>query len=144
MVLNSEVERRLETHVTDTDSVGFPWLQGEKRLIRAVAFPGFTIDENAIWTAKSATTVEELLELSVAFGVPVVNKNSVVIFRVSVRDRDQETAVHTKATKGTSGTMHGCGRVVEVATDLILWLEMVCEVLTRRDWTHCSSCSILP
>jgi len=144
VILNPKVKRCLETHVTDPNPVGLSRFQGKERCIGSIAFPGLSVDENTIWTAKSTTAVKEFLQLGVALGVPVTDQDGVVIFWVSIRDRDEETAVHTETTESTSGTVHRGAGVVEIASDLILRLEMVSVVGAGHDRTHSSWSPILP
>jgi len=70
----------------------------------------------------------------VALGVPVVDEDGAVVFGVSVWDWDEETAVDTEATETTGEAVESGGWVVEVATDLVLRLEMVSEVGACWDW----------
>jgi len=80
----------------------------------------------------------------VALGVPVVDEDGAVVFGVSVWDWDEETAVDTEATETTGEAVESGGWVVEVATDLVLRLEMVSVVGAGHDRTHSSWSPILP
>ena len=105
MSLDPEIKSGLESNVTDSVLVSLSWLHGEEWLVLSSDFAGLTVDENAVRGAKSTATVEEVLESGVALGVPVVDEDGVVVFGVSVRDGDEETAVDTEATETTGETV---------------------------------------
>ena len=103
--LDPEVKSGFEPNVTDSVLVSLSWLHGEEWHVWSSDFTGFSVDENTVGGSKGATTVEEGLESGVALGVPVVDEDGVVIFGVSVRDGDEETAVDTEATETTGETV---------------------------------------
>jgi hypothetical protein len=144
VALDSEVEGILNPNIADPVFVGFASLHGEQRLILAVALGRFAIDEDTVWPTKGATTIQEFLERGVTLSVPVANKDGVVIFRISIRDRNEQTAVHAQATEGTSYPMHVGGGVVDVASNLVLDLEVIGVVRPRLNRAHGSKHSILP
>ncbi len=77
-------------------------------------------------------------------GVPVTNENSVVILGISIWDRNEQPAVNTEATEGTTRPVHGSGGIVDVASNLVLHLEVIGVVSPRGNGAHGSKHSILP
>lgn len=62
------------------------------------------------------------------------------------RERDWNTraAVDFNAAVASGSLVESKRREVEEASDLILGLKHVREVLSRRDWTSCTISTILP
>ena len=90
MALESKVERCLESHVANSILVGLSRLHGEQWLIGSVPLRNLAIDEDTVGPSNgAATAIQDLPKSGVALGIPVTNKDSVVIFRVSVRDRNE-------------------------------------------------------
>lgn len=144
VALDSEVEGILKPNIADPVFVGFPRLHEEQWFILAVAFSRFAIDEDTIRPAKGATSIQEFPEGGVALGVPVADENCVVVLRIRIRDRNEQAAVHAKATEATSCPVHGGGRIVNVASNLVLDLEVICVVCPRGNRAHSSKRSVLP
>lgn len=144
VVLDPEVQGALKPNVADSVLISLSGLHCEERVVSAVGLAGSAVDEDAVGPAQRATAIQEFLEDTVALGVPVTDKNGVVILGVCVRDRDEQTAVDAEATEATSSSVHADAWVVEVAADLILDLEVIGLVFAREDGAHGSGSSVLP
>jgi hypothetical protein len=69
----------------------------------------------------------------VTLAIPVTNDNPVLILGISIRNRDQQTTEDSKTTETTCGSLKTGGRVVKVTSDLILHLEVIGIVSSRKD-----------
>ena len=128
VVLEAEVDGVFQTHVAETVLVGLAGEHREEGLISAVALGVLAVDEEGLGAAQGAAAVEELGEGGVALGVPVTSQHGVVVLGVGVGHRDEQAAVDTEAAEAAGCAVHAEAGVIEVASDLILDLEMVGEV----------------
>ena len=70
--------------------------------------------------------------------VPVSDEDGVVAGRIGEGDRDSRAAEDSDAAETAGGLVESKRREVEEASDLVLHLEDVGEVLPWRDWACCS------
>ena len=70
--------------------------------------------------------------------VPVSDEDGVVAGRIGEGDRDFRAAEDSDAAETAGGLVESKRREVEEASDLVLHLEDIGEVLPRRDWACCS------
>ena len=89
MALESEVERCFQSHIANSIFVSLSRLHGEEWLVGSVALGSLAVDEDTGGSSDGEATIQGLLKSGVGLGVPVTNKDSVVIFRVSIRDRNE-------------------------------------------------------
>ena len=144
MALYSEVKRILKPNVANPVFVGFASPHGEQGLILAVSLCRFAIDKDTVRPTQGATTIQEFPKRGMTLGVPVADEDGVVFLRISIRDRNEQAAVHAQATEGTCCPMHGGGGIVDVASNLVLDLEVIGVVRPRLNRAHGSKHSILP
>lgn len=136
VALDAEVEGILQPHIADPEPVSLALLYIESS---STSEP---VDENSIWGRKSVTIVKDLLQIRVVRSVPISDKNSVVPSRVRERNWDSRPAEDPDPSKSTSSFLEAKrGEVVE-ATNLVLDLQDVCEVLSWGNWACCSPYSI--
>ncbi|RDX75011.1 hypothetical protein CR513_45161, partial [Mucuna pruriens] len=140
VALDSEIESVLEPDVTDSVFVSLAGLHGVDGLKPTV----FAVDVNAIGPADAATTVQEVLQGGVALGEPVADDGPVLVSWVSVRDWDQQAAEDSKTAEATDGAVHASAGVIEVASDLILDLEVIGVVSAWLNGAVSSQCAVLP
>uniref|UniRef100_A0A7N0VM46 Uncharacterized protein n=1 Tax=Kalanchoe fedtschenkoi TaxID=63787 RepID=A0A7N0VM46_KALFE len=145
MALNPEVERVPEADIAEPVLICLTRFHGEQRLLSGVPdFARLAVDQHPNRSPEGSATVKLLLELSMALCIPVPCKDRVVVLRVSVWHRNEQTAVDTQATIPASRLLESNAGIVEIAPDLILHLKMVREVLARRNRAHGPRGSILP
>jgi hypothetical protein len=144
MALDPEIKSIFEPSIADSVLVCLSGFHGEERLIIAVSLGVFAIDENTIRPGKRAAAVQVLPEGGVTAGIPIIENDGIVILRIYIRDRDEQAAVDAKAAKATSCAMHACGWIVDVATNLVLNLEVIGVVGSWGDWAVGPKHSILP
>ena len=75
---------------------------------------------------------------------PISSKYGKVPGRRRKRNRNERAAPNSDATKCSGSFVHSKRREVEIATDLVFYLDSICEVPPRWDWTVCAIHSILP
>lgn len=124
MSLKPNVDRILQANIAKPEPVCLSRGQSVHWLILSIAFSIFPIDKQALWPSKRASTIQKALQFGVALGVPIAHEDKVIILRFVKWDRDQRATYDTNATKTTSSAVQAGGRVVEVATDLILDLSV--------------------
>jgi hypothetical protein len=76
--------------------------------------------------------------------VPVPNEQSDIAIWCVERDWDHSSVVDSNASETPRSTLHAEGWEVEEAPNLVLDLEIVCPVPTRRYRAVCAKNSILP
>jgi len=140
VALDSEVEGVLEPHIADSVFVGLAGLHGVSGLKATV----LTVDVDPTGPAKAASTVQELLESLVGLAEPVTDEDPELVSGVSIGHWDQQAAVDSQTTEASDGALHADGGVVEVATDLVLNLEVVGVVGARLDGALGAWGTILP
>lgn len=77
-------------------------------------------------------------------GVPVTDEHRVLAGRRGERDGDHRSAVDADSAEATGGLVEGQRREVEEATDLVLGLHAVREVVARRDRAVGARNAVLP
>jgi hypothetical protein len=70
--------------------------------------------------------------------LPIMNKDIKLLSGREIGNGDEVTTVDAHGAKGTSCLLHADGGEVEVATNLILGLPVVCPVLTGLDGAVCA------
>lgn len=75
--------------------------------------------------------------------VPISDENSEISGRLREGDGDRGAAEDPDTTVSASGFVESEGGEIVKASDLILHLHCVSEVLPRRNWTCCSVHSVL-
>jgi len=145
VALESKVDGGPHSNIADSVSVGLARFHGKKGLGSLVTnLSRLAIDLDAIGPANGASTIQEFLQALVTLVVPIAQEDKVLIYRIVKGNRNKISTVDLKATNGTRCLVQSCGGEVVEASNLVLDLEMIGEVLTRQDGAHGTEGAILP
>lgn len=145
VALESKVDGGPHSNIADSVSISLTRFHGIKGLRSLITdLSRLTIDMDSVRPANGAPTIQLLLQALVALVVPIAQEEKVLICRVVKWNRDEISTVDLKATDGTRCLVQSCGGEVVEASNLVLDLEMIGEVLARQDGAHGTEGAILP
>jgi hypothetical protein len=143
VVLDADVEGRLDAHVADAEAVRLAGLHVVHGRVRRVLLV-LAVDHEPRGPPDPLAGVQVLGQDGVVLGVPVADEDREVVGRRVEGDRDQVTAVDADEPVGARRPLHAGAGVIEEAADLVLGLPVVREVGVGLDRAHGAQHAVLP